>query len=94
MINNGFDLDSLLEGTPGNAAAILARKYIMHVEGRRTGNGQVIPSKEARAIEGRIIDAAHACSAKHGGEFTSALSAQYPAFYAKAFQRGSPLHQD
>ncbi len=94
MINNGFDLDGLLEGAPGSAAAILARRYIMHVERRRTSKGQVIPTEEARAIEGRIIDAAHACSAKHGEEFMSALSAQYPALYAKAFQRGSPLHQD
>lgn len=89
-----FDLDGLIEKTPGNAAAILARRYMMHVENRRTIKGHTIPTEEARAIEGRIINAAHACSAKHGEEFMSALSAQYPTLYAKAFQRGSPLHQD
>jgi hypothetical protein len=91
---DGFNLDGLIEGTPGNAAAILARRYIMHVERRRTSKGHAIPPKDVRAIEGRIIDAAHACSEKHGDEFMVALSAQYPALYAKAFQRGSPLHQD
>lgn len=90
-----IDLDGIMVDTPVDAAAKLARMYIIHVERGKDPRGNPLTNGDLARAESRIIDAAHAVYARHGESFKSALKTQHTDFYAKTFpNRATPHCQD
>jgi len=84
----------IVEDTPTNAAAAVARRYIVEVEQRRNiKNGRPLHPKDVKSAESKLVEIAHVNYEHYGDRFLEELRAQHPQFWAKAFHHGSSHYQ-